>query len=461
MTAGATAPGRRAVVLGGGIAGLLAARVLADSYDDVLVVDRDELADTAAPRRAAPQGHHVHGLLASGHEVIEGLFPGLTEELRADGVPVGDFGTSLGWHFDGRMMRRTTTGLTCISPSRPMLEQRLRRRVRALDAVRFAEATDITGLAGTTGHGRVTGVRLHARNGTEGAYEVPADLVVDATGRGSRTPGWLAALGLPPVREDKVKIDLTYTTCDFRGPLDPDPVGDGVAEVCVATPGSPRGATLARLADRYSLSLYGIHGDRPPADLPGFLAFAASLPVPAIHEAVRDATPLGDPVSFHYPASVRRRYESLGAFPRGLLVLGDAVCSFNPIYAQGMTVAALGARVLARHTGRDRDPDPRAYFRDLARVNDAPWALAAGGDLAFPGTRGRRSLPVRLVNAYMPRLRAAAVHDEAVTEAFLRVAGLVDPPPAVMRPSVLRRVLLPRGRRGSADTAADRERALS
>ncbi len=271
-----------------------------------------------------------------------------------------------------------------------------------------------------------------------------AELVVDATGRGSRTPVWLAEMGLPEVPEDRVRIDLTYTTCDFRGPLEPDPIGDGVAEVCVATPRNPRGATLARLADRYSLSLYGLLGDRAPTDLPGFLDFAASLSVPVIHQAVRTAVPITRPVAHHFPASVRRRYEALANPPRGLLVVGDAACSFNPIYAQGMTVAALGAHVLGRHVGPGRAPEPRAFFRDLARVTDAPWAMAAGGDLGFPGVAGRRTLPVRMANAYVPRLRVAAVRDSSLTEAFLRAAGLVDPPQALMRPGVLRRVLFAR-----------------
>ena len=447
MTAGGN---RRAVVLGAGVAGLLAGRVLADTYREVLIVDRDQLDDTDAPRRAVPQGHHIHGLLASGHQIIESMFPGITEELASDGVPVGDFGTSLGWYFDGRMMRRTRTGLVCVSASRPVLEQRLRRRVRVLPNVTLAERTDILGLLTAPDRLRVTGVHLQSRDTNSAVRSVEADLVVDATGRGSRAPMWFADLGLPRVPEERIKIDLTYTTCHFRGPLDPDPIGDGIAEVCVATVGHPRGATLARLADRYSLSLYGILGDRPPTDLAGFLDFAAGLPLPTIHQAVCNATPMGDPVSFHFPASVRRRYEKVRNPPAGLLVLGDAACAFNPVYAQGMTVAALGAEVLSRHVGARQEPEPRRFFRDLARVNDAPWALAAGGDLGFPGTEGKRTLAVRMANTYMSRLRPAAVHDSTLTRAFLRVAGLVDPPTAIMRPQVLRRVLFGGARTKSA-----------
>ena len=436
---------RRAVVLGAGVAGLFAAKVLATAYDEVVLVDRDDLDASDGPRRAVPQGRHIHGLLARGHEIIENLFPGITDELADEGVPVGDFGTSLRWWFDGRPMRQERAGLVAVSAARPHLEQRVRTRLRDDATVRFVERTDIVGLltdppSDTEPHGRVRGVRLHRIDDAE-ASELSADLVVDATGRGSRMPVWLHELGAAEVETEKITIDLTYTTCDFAPPLQVDPIGDGIAEVCVATTTLARGATLARLRDRYSLSLYGFHGDKPPTDLEGFLEFARSLPVPVIHDAVAGAVPMSEPTSFGFPANVRRRFERSRDLPAGLLAVGDAVCVFNPIYAQGMTVAAIGADVLASHVGRGREPDPRAFFRQLGKAIDAPWALAAAGDLAHPATDGTRTFAVRFVNAYLDRLRPAASEDAVLARAFLRVAGLVDAPPAVMRPRVMARVV--------------------
>jgi 2-polyprenyl-6-methoxyphenol hydroxylase-like FAD-dependent oxidoreductase len=440
--------GDQAVVLGAGIAGLLAARVLAEAYQRVTVVDRDALIGVTEPRRAVPQGPHIHGLLARGQQILEELFPGFTKELAASGVPIGDFGTCLSWYFNGRMMQPAKTGLVCVSPGRPLLEERIRERVRALTNVQILELSDVVGL--TADRGRITGVRVHG-HGVGGPERVlKADLVVDAAGRGSRTPRWLSELGYPAVAQDAVKIDLTYTTADFRLPLPVDPVGDDVGIVCVATPDHPRGATLARLPDRYSLSLYGILGDVPPTDRDGFLAFARSLPVPEIIAAVEHARPLTDPVSMHFPASVRHRYERMERLPDGLLVIGDAACIFNPIYAQGMTVAAIEALVLSRHLQQSDRPRPRAYFRDLARVIDPPWDMCAGGDLGFPEVAGHRTLKVRMGNAYIPRLQKAAVSNAALSEAFLRAAGLVDPPQALMRPAVVSRVLRPAKRRQPA-----------
>ena len=193
--------------------------------------------------------------------------------------------------------------------------------------------------------------------------------------------------------------------------------------------------------DRWMLTLAGILGDHPPTDPDGFVAFARSLPFPDIWEAIRDAEPLDDPVAFRFPASVRHHYERLHRFPAGLLVTGDALCSFNPIYGQGMTVAALEALTLRRHLASAVEPQPRRWFRDLARVVNTPWQMAAGGDLLFPGVQGRRTRQMRLLAAYLTRLHAAAAHDAHLAAAFLRVAGLVSPPQTLLRPGVATRVL--------------------
>jgi 2-polyprenyl-6-methoxyphenol hydroxylase-like FAD-dependent oxidoreductase len=438
--------GNHAVVLGGSIAGLLAARVLSDAYDQVTVIDRDVLVGDSAettPRRAVPQGHHIHALLARGQQILDELFPGFTDELVSIGVPVGDFGTSLSWYFNGAMMEKAHTGLLCVAAGRPLLESRLRRRVQSIPRITFLDRTHIGGIVASKDCNRVTGVLVHGPDTVRQVIE--ADLVVDATGRGSRTSVWLEQLGYPQPREERVFMDLTYTTCDFRAPLPFDPIGDAIAIIPVATSSQPRGAIFARLPDRYAVSLTGVLGDRPPTDHVGFLEYVRSLPVPDIYKALRDAEPLGEPRSFRFPASIRRRYERLRRFPAGLLVMGDAACVFNPVYAQGMTVAAMEAKVLGEHVGNG-DPRPSSFFRDLARVVDAPWNMSACADLGFPGVHGRRSAKTRIINRYVMRLQAAAAADGSLSTAFLRAAGLVDPPQELLRANVLARVLRPSSR---------------
>lgn len=431
--------GDRAVVLGGGMAGLLSARVLAESYHQVLVVDRDQLSGVDDARRGVPHGRHAHALLARGQHILEELFPGLHDGMTAAGVLTGDLSGNLRWYFNGRRLRAGQSGLASVSATRPVLEAHVRARVEALPNVEFLQRCAIRGLITTADRKRVTGVRV-ITDATHSVEQVlDADLVVDATGRGSRMPAWLEDLGYPRPAEDRVKIDMAYTTRHFR--LREDPYGTDLSINPVASPAHPRGAFFPKLGDGISmLSLTGILGDYPPADHEGFLAFAKSLPATEIYESIRDAEPVDEAVTFRVAASVRRRYERLREFPGGILVIGDAVCAFNPVYGQGMTASALEAVALREHLRSGREPRALAYFKKIAPLVDVPWEISTAGDLGFPGVAGDRTLKVRVGNAYMAKLHAAATNDPDVTAAFFRVAGLVDPPTALMRPSLMAKV---------------------
>ncbi|MGC4847137.1 FAD-dependent oxidoreductase [Micromonospora sp. DT15] len=443
--------GERAVVLGGSMAGLLAARVLADAYAEVVIVDRDRLTGVSTARRGVSQGRHVHGLLARGQQILDELFPGFTAEAVAAGVPTGDLG-ELRWFFNGRPLAPASTGLTCVSAARPVLEQLVRQRVAELPAVRFAEERDIVGLTTTGDRRRVTGARVQGRDGAA-EETITADLVVDATGRGSRTPVWLEELGYSRPDEDRIRIDLTYTTRLYR--LASDDVLKGDLSINpVSSPSHPRGAFLSRIdGGRCIVSLTGVLGDSAPADPAGFLEFVKSLPVPDIYQAIQDAEPLDEPVSLRYPASVRRHYERLSRLPDGFLVLGDAACSFNPVYGQGMTVAALEALTLRDHLAGGTAPRPTDFQQAVSAVTDVPWEISAGGDLSFPQVQGPRPFKVRMANAYMAKMQAAATRDPQVTRTFMRVAGLVEPPQALMRPAMMLRVLT-RSRRPAPEVPA-------
>ena len=432
--------GDRAVVLGASMAGLLAAHVLAESYEHVIVIDRDELPETSMHRRGVPHGRHLHALAARGQQALEELFPGLTAEQVADGAKTGSLLADARMYLNGHRLRQTDTGLVLLCASRPFLEAHVRARIRAHPNVTLLERCDVVGLATTRGNRRVSGVRVLRRADSSAEEVLLADLVVDASGRGSRTPMWLEALGYSRPDLERVRIGLAYATRMYRLPT--DALNNDLAILDAATPQLPRtGALLALEGDQWMLTLAGILGDHPPANPDGFLGFARSLRFPDIYEAIRDAEPLDDPVSFRFPASVRHHYERLPRFPAGLLVTGDAVCSFNPIYGQGMSVAALEALTLRRHLRRGVAPEPRRWFRDLARVVDVPWDMSAGGDLAFPGVPGRKTVKVHLLSAYLARLHAAAGHDARLATAFIRVSGLVAPPQSLLHPRVVLRVL--------------------
>jgi 2-polyprenyl-6-methoxyphenol hydroxylase-like FAD-dependent oxidoreductase len=434
----------RAIVLGGSMAGLFAARVLADAYAEVLVVDRDELAGVTEPRRGVPQGRQVHGLQARGQQIIEELFPGFTDEIVAAGGVVGDMAGDIRWFLNGQRVAKVHTGLTSLTVTRPFLERHVRDRVSALPQVSFLERHDVVGLDATPDRTRVTGVRV-ARHGEGGAEQVlPADLVVDATGRGSRVPVWLEEAGYAPVEEERRKIGLgyasrLYTLRDGENPYEDGEISIGV----ISSPDTPRGAIAARQeGGQVIVTAYGILGDHPPADPEGFDAFLRSLRVPDIYKAVQSLDPLGDPVAYRFPANQRRRYEKLTRFPDGLLVTGDGVCSFNPAYAQGMTVAANAALTLRRHVTSGEPLQPLRYLEDLAReAVDGPWDLMVGGDLAFPGVEGERPPLTRLFLGYMKLVQEAAIHDPEVANAFMRVFGLVDTTDALLSPDLMLRVM--------------------
>ncbi|MEU3354881.1 FAD-binding monooxygenase [Streptomyces sp. NPDC037389] len=429
--------GRRAIVLGGSMAGLFAARVLSESYENVLVIDRDELTGVTGTRRGVPQGRHVHGLLSRGQQIIEELFPGLTDELAANGGARGDVGKDVRWYMNGERLRPAATGLVALTSRRPFLERHVRARVQALPNVAFLETCDILRLQAAPDRGRITGawVLRQAEDSTEELVE--GDLVVDATGRGSRTPAWLEELGYPRVEESRHRIGLGYTTRHYR--LRGEPFDGDMAVNAVASPDRPRGVIVSAVdGDRSVVTAYGILGDHPPTDDEGFLAFVKSLSVPGVHEALTEAEPLDELVAYRFPANLRRHYERMPSLPEGLLVLGDAVCSFNPSYAQGMTVSALQALSLREHLRRDTGPDPLAYFRALAAdAVEGAWSMAISGDLGFPEVEGERTEEVLAGHAHLARVQAAAAHDEEVSGALMRVIGLVDAPEALASPAVL------------------------
>ncbi|WP_407319801.1 hypothetical protein UQW22_05100 [Isoptericola halotolerans] len=421
-----------AVVVGGSIAGLLTARVLADHADQVTVLERD-LTDVTDVRRAVPQGHHIHALLARGHEILEDLLPGFTGDLLGLGVPILDFGTSVAWHRGPARFQQGPADMMCVAAGRPLLESYVRRRVLELPNVALEHA-DVEGLLLDATGRTVVGVRT-----ADGRLD--ADLVVDAAGRASRMDAWLESLGCGTVTDESIQMDLVYTSCGFETAPDFDPIGENIAIVSTMTPELPRGMIYARLTDRYALSLNGLGKHAPPRDWASFVEFARSLPVPDVHRSVLSARRIEDPHSFRFPASTRKRYERLAGMPEGLAVVGDAFARFNPVYAQGMTVAAMAALRLRTHLEAGGRLDARLFARQLSRVVDTPWTLAAGGDLGFPTVRGRRTVATSMANRYVTQVQRGATKDPVVAKAFLRVAGLLEEPTSLFRPGIVARSL--------------------
>ena len=426
-------------MIGASVAGLLAARVLADLFDEVTVVERDPLPDEPVARRGVPQADHVHVLLAGGQVTLEDLFPGYGEDLLAAGGLVIDGARDVNFYAEGEFLADGPRYIPLYCGSRPLYEQVVRRRVAELDNVTLCGEcqfkTYLTDEAATT----VEGVAV-----TDDASEpehLVADLVVDATGRTSRTPAWLEAHGYatPPVEE--VSVDLAYSTA-----LVERPARDRRTFLLTASPPHPRGGAAQTVEnDRWVVTLFGLHGEHPPTDPEAFVSFAASLPTPDLSRLLEDHVIVSEEIPhYRFPASKRRRYEDLERFPEGLVVVGDAIASFNPIYGQGMTVAAFEAILLHRAlVDGGRDGLALQFFERAGKTVDIAWNMAVGSDHQFPQTVGPKPRGTDATSRYLSRLLRRAHTDGALTDAFFRVLMMERPPGSLVRPNVAWRVLKP------------------
>jgi 2-polyprenyl-6-methoxyphenol hydroxylase-like FAD-dependent oxidoreductase len=430
----------RALVVGSSIAGLLAAQALSEAYAEVVVLDRDELPYGPVPRGGVPQIRHAHGLLAGGREAMEELLPGLTADLVGAGAIVGDAQEALHYYVGTGRYATGTSGLTAVVASRVLLEWTIRRRVAQTPGIVFYDRSSVLDLTFSADGRRVTGVVVASVDRPGSPRRLEADLVVDATGRTSRAPEWLERRGFQPPEEERVRCDISYATRRFRRRA-----GDAGTALALLQPASaavPRsGVLIAQENDEWIAGLVGYHGVRPPTELPAFLAYARTLEASAMAEVLERLEPLDTGCTYRFQASVRRRYERLLDVPEGLLVIGDALCSFDPAFGQGMSVAALEALALRTTLGEGHADLARRFFARAAHYIDTPWQIVVGGMPPAPGDTARKPFPERLLGSYLTALRHAAVDSPALARAFLRVAHMTAPPQSLMAPRYAVRVL--------------------
>lgn len=422
-----------AIVVGASIAGLLTARVLSDHVDDVVVMERERLTDGPSPRGHVPQGKHLHLLLASGLDLLQNWFPGIDDELDRMGA-VWVEGTR-GWFYQaGGYRAQGDWGPPTLSMTRPLLEQVVRRRITLLDNVKLRDGVLVDQVEVT--NGRVSGVVV------DGVVH-HADLVVDCSGRSSRIAHQLESSGLLSPQITRVTIDCAYTSGFLTRTADDF---EGTFLVCGTSPPASfrAGAVLPVEGNRWMVTLAGVHGDVPGKAEDELLAFARSLSSPAVAQLVERTGPLSSVATYRYPSSQRRHYEKVGRLLPGFVALGDAACSFNPIYGQGMSCAALQADALGRTVQEvelHSDELPRRFHRRASTIIDAPWAIAVGADFLHPKTVGSKPLGTDLLNGYVLRVIKASHTSVPLAKSFNLVLNLVEPPSSLARPSVLVRVM--------------------
>ena len=429
-----------AVVIGGSMAGLSAAAVLATRFSSVVIVERDAIVDGPADRKGVPQGRHAHGLLPAGLERLERWFPGLSEELVGAGASCVDIGRDASWYQGGGYRARFSTGVSGPVASRALLEHHVRRRVLALANVTLRGGAGATGVTTDDDGSTVTGVIL------EDGATIDADLVVDASGRAARSLPWLRELGYELPHTSHISINVAYASRVLDVSTDPQ---WKLAVVLAGPPTGRQGVAFPLDGGRWMVTMAGVHGERPPSDDAGFRAFARSLPSPEIADLLDSATWLGPIATHRMPSNQRRHLERLRRVPGGLILLGDAVCSFNPSYGQGMSTATLQAEALGRTL--DRVPGlgsrfVRAFYKAAAKAITPAWQMTTGADFALPATTGPKAPGTDLLNRLMPYVFRACQVDERVTLRVIEVTSLMRPPQTLLTPAMLVRVFRGAGR---------------
>lgn len=437
--------GRQAVVIGGSLGGMLSARVLSDYYDKVTVVERDEVSDSTEPRNGVPQGRHVHVIYGGGAKVIEDLLPGFCDELVEAGSLPLDFANDLAWYHGGVWKLRTDTDLISYWQSRPFLEAHIRRRVMQDTDVEFLGQSEARGLVAEDG--RVTGVEVRRIGGDGDTTTIEADLVIDASGRSSRAPQWLEELGYSKPEETNVEVNLGYASRTYERP--PDDSRDWQIMGLFGTPPSQKktGYIFPIEGQRWLATEVGYLEDYPPDDEEAYWQFARDLELPDFYEALKDAKPLTPIVTYRFPCHRWRHYERMHRLPQGLLVLGDAIGSFNPVYGQGMSACAMQVKLLSKMLQEVGSANQlpasfaKRFFGQAAKIVANPWLLATNSDFMYPETGGRRPFGTKLLNWYVRHVFRLCSSNKGVCLRFHRVLHFISGPIALFHPYVMLQVM--------------------
>ncbi|HEV2660209.1 MAG TPA: FAD-dependent monooxygenase [Ktedonobacteraceae bacterium] len=440
--------GSHVIVIGGGIAGLLSAHVLSSHFERVSLIERDHYPEEPVFRAGTPQGRHVHIMLVRGQQILEEFFPGIKDKLVAQGAIEGDFAADYIYHFPSGLSPRIASRLKGYACSRSLLEWQVRREVMARERVHFIERHEIVNLLISSDGRTVTGVQMRERSDKTLAereiIDLPADLVVDASGRDSQIVRWFTSLGYTPPPETVVNPFFGYSSRVYIPPADPGRTWKGLV-VLADPPKNLRGGVIWPTEEgNWIVVLGGTGKDYPPTDEDGFLEFIKSIPDPLFYEALKNAQPLSPIYGYRRTENRLRHFESLARLPERFVVLGDAVCAFNPVYGQGMTVAAMGAVALDKSLRQQGLAGlPHRFQRQLARITETPWQLATASDHKVPALEGMKpDWVTRLTYRYFDGLVVLLPTTPSISKTFSEVLHMIEPPTALFRPTIAVRVLL-------------------
>jgi 2-polyprenyl-6-methoxyphenol hydroxylase-like FAD-dependent oxidoreductase len=438
--------GKHALIVGASIAGASAAGALSKFFEKITIVDRDSVPEKSVQRAGAPQGKHVHGLMAGGLRAMESLLPGFTEAL----IEAGGVRSCIG--LDGNFEQvpfspfpQRDLGIVSYTASRPLTEWTLREKALSLVNVTLRHRITVSELLLDEAGEKVVGANIKNEDGQ--SEQIMADLVIDASGRGELTLALLEATNRAAPDTTRIGVDLGYSSAVFQIPDNPTR-GWASAMLIPDAPASSRGALMLPIENnQWMLSIVGREGDYPPAEPDAFMDFVRNLRTPTIYNAIVDAKRVGDIQRFRFKESIWRHYENVQSFPDGFLPMGDAICRINPIYGQAMSIAALEAQalqvILSERLDLDRPLSElwKPYFIACAEVIDTPWSMSAIPDFIYPATRGDRPENFEISLKFGAALNQLAAVDPSVHKIMQEVRHLIRPRSAYHEPSLLQRVL--------------------
>jgi 2-polyprenyl-6-methoxyphenol hydroxylase-like FAD-dependent oxidoreductase len=438
--------GEKALVIGSSIAGLLAARILADFYGEVLIIEKDQKKEKNLARTGVPQGLHGHALLKSGEEILTELFPGIVDELIADGSIRSDFASELAWNHHGCWKVKYHAGMSIIQQSRPFLEWHIQRRLEMIPHVNFIYGRKTKKLVMNRDSTTVEGVEVQ-RDGDAPIF-LKADLVIDASGTGSNTSNWLSQLGFEAPQKTAVKVGLFYASRIYSS-LTPKNYDWGSLLVYPNPPRQTHGGGIFPIENqRWIVTLLGYGVESPPSTEEEFIKYAESLEQPDVHEAIQHGKPETDVSVYRFPALRRFHYEKLERFPNRLVVIGDAFCRIDPVFGQGMSIAALEAIALKKVLQKAVDKNnltqiSRNAHRSFSKIIDVPWLIALTEDFRFSHTVGKKPFGLPLLKWYVKRVILACANNQLVYGRLINVLQLKAHPVSLFDPSTLKAVLFP------------------
>ena len=441
--------GRQAVVIGAGMGGLCAARALADYFEQVLIIENDPLPADAAPRPGTPQCKHVHGLLMGGQQALESLFPGLEQAMNQAGAVPVRMTSDLRFERPGYdPFPQRDLGLQILCMTRPRIEATVRKKTALHGNISVRECCKAQELLVTSHangeNSEVTGVRCAYGSGK--TEHLGADFVVDASSHGLLTLRLLASLGLPAPAESTMGVDIGYCTSTFEIP--DDAPTDWKAMVLLPDPPRNRRGAFIIPAEghRWTVTLAGRYAHKPPDDETGYFAYVKNLRTPTVHNALRNAKRQSGFSRYVLKASRRRHFEGITAFPHGLLPFGDTICRFNPVYGQGMSVAAQEACLLqgqlaeASKEGKGIKGLASTCLAETQKLIETPWSSSAIPDFLDPLTEGPRPPDLEDMLRFGAALSKVAAEDPAVHKIMVEVQQLLKPGSAYQAPEIAERI---------------------